>query len=60
MDVLPLVLALGIPAVAIVRHELIVLQEADDGVVADGCGDPTAGERGDLTLGCPFRVEAGR
>jgi hypothetical protein len=60
MDVLPLVLALGIPAVAIVGHELIGLREADDGVVAHECGDPTAGERGGLTLGCPCRVEAVR
>jgi hypothetical protein len=58
MDVLPLVLALGIPAVAIVRQGLIVLQEADDGVVAHECGDPTEGERGGLTLGHPCRVEA--
>jgi Zn-dependent protease len=44
MDVLPLVLDLGILAVAVVLHEV------GHGVVAYGCGDATAAERGRLTL----------
>jgi Zn-dependent protease len=44
MDVLPLVLDLGILTVAVVLHEV------GHGVVAYACGDPTAAERGRLTL----------
>jgi Zn-dependent protease len=44
MDFLPLVLDLGILTVAVVLHEV------GHGVVAYGCGDPTAAERGRLTL----------
>jgi Zn-dependent protease len=44
MDFLPLVLDLGILTVAVVLHEV------GHGVVAYRCGDPTAAERGRLTL----------
>ena len=44
MDLLPLVLDLGILAVAVVLHEV------GHGVVAYGCGDATAAEQGRLTL----------
>ena len=44
MDLLPLVLDLGILAVAVVLHEV------GHGVVAYRCGDPTAAEQGRLTL----------
>jgi Zn-dependent protease len=44
MDLLPLVLDLGILAVAVVLHEV------GHGVVAYGCGDTTAAEQGRLTL----------
>jgi Zn-dependent protease len=44
MDLLPLVLELAILAAAVVLHEV------GHGVVAYGCGDPTAAERGRLTL----------
>jgi Zn-dependent protease len=44
MDLLPLVLHLGILAVAVVLHEV------GHGVVAYGCGDRTAAEQGRLTL----------
>jgi Zn-dependent protease len=44
MDLLPLVLDLGILTVAVVLHEV------GHGVVAYGCGDATAAERGRLTL----------
>jgi Zn-dependent protease len=44
MDLLPLVLDLGILAVAVVLHEV------GHGVAAYGCGDTTAAEHGRLTL----------
>src|SRR5262245_32158286 len=44
MDLLPFVLDLGILTVAVVLHEV------GHGVVAYGCGDATAAERGRLTL----------
>jgi hypothetical protein len=44
MDLLPLVMDLGILAVAVVLHEV------GHGVVANRCGDPTAAEQGRLTL----------